>query len=229
MGYHIDLESYSIDDYKHLLKSTHLIPSWKILLDNIDENTEAIKKQGVKNLGALLKALKDKDLLQKFSRQSGIPEPYLVVLRRMVKGYLTKPRRIKDFPETSETVINKLGKVGIKNTRHLFDRIKTVKSRAQLSKETGVNEKDLVRLAKLTDLSRIRWVNHTFAYVLYEAGFDTVAKMTRTDPEVLYEKVKKLNAERNVYSAHIGLNDMKMLVESAKMISLDMELNHMGQ
>ncbi len=223
MGYDIDLEKISINDYKDIVLSMHLIPSWKVLKENLEINLEIIKKQGIQNLKELQKILKRKDRLQEFSKQSGLPAPYLNVLRRMINGYLRKPNRIKDFPETSEEIISKLEKKGIKNTRHLFEKIITQEDRAQLSKQTGISNKDMLRLTKLTDLSRIRWVNHTFAYVLYEAGYDTVEKMTNTNPEILYKTVKQLNAERNFYPAHIGLNDMKMLVESAKMLPLDIE------
>ncbi len=223
MGYYMDLGKISIDDYGDILKSTHLIPSWKILKENTDSNLEIIKKQGINNLLVLQKVLKRKDQLQEFSKQSGLPEQYLNVLRRMINGYHPKPNRIKDFPETSEEIILKLEKVGIKNTRHLFDKVKNLGDRKLLSEETGISDTEILRLTKLTDLCRIRWVNHTFAYVLYEAGYDTLEKMTNADPDQLFETVKQLNAKRKFYRAHIGLNDMKMLVESANMVSLDIE------
>ncbi|GAA4272803.1 DUF4332 domain-containing protein [Aquimarina gracilis] len=218
MGYYIDLEKVSIDDYKDILKSTHLIPSWKILKENIDSNLETIKKQGITNLQILQNLLKDKSKLKEFSKLSGLPGDYLNVLRRMINGYHPRPNRIKDFPETSLDVISKLEEMGIKNTRHVFDNVKTQADRMLLSKETGIHHDEILRLTKLTDLCRIRWVNHTFAYVLYEAGYDTVKKMAKANPEQLFATVKQLNAERNFYHAHIGLNDMKMLVESAKML-----------
>ncbi len=48
-----------------------------------------------------------------------------------------------------------------------------------MSKQIGISENELLRLAKLTDLSRIRWVNHAFAYVLFEAKYDTVEKAAK--------------------------------------------------
>ena len=80
-----------------------------------------------------------------------------------------------------------------------------------------------MKLTKLTDLSRIRWVNHTFAFVLLEAGYDTVEKVANSDYKELYEKVKKLNEERNLYKGHIGLHDMKLCVEAAQDVSFEIE------
>ena len=44
MGYYIDLKSISIDTYKEILQTTELIPSWKVLKENIDKNLDVIKK-----------------------------------------------------------------------------------------------------------------------------------------------------------------------------------------
>ncbi len=222
MGYDIDLSKISIDDYKKILETTHLIPSWKMLKENID-HLDTIKKQGINHLEELQQRLKKKDRLLEFANQSDLSEQYLNVLRRMINGYIRKPNRIKDFPETSEDLILKLEKIGVKNTRHLFDKIRTSDNREVLSKQTGISDEETLRLTKLTDLSRIRWVNHTFAYVLYEAGYDTLEKMANANPNKLYKTVKQLNSERNFYPAHIGLNDMHMLVESANMVSPDIE------
>lgn len=223
MGYYIDLETISIDEYKTILKSAILIPSWMVLKEDINENLELIKRNGIQNLGELQQVLKNKSKLQAFSKQSGLSENYLNVLRRVVNGYHPKPNKIKDFPETSEDIILKLEQIGIKNTRHLFNEIKTPKNRKQLSERTGIAENDIFRLAKLTDLSRIRWVNHTFAFVLYEAGYDTAEKMANADYRELYETIKQLNAERKIYNAHIGPNDMKMCIASAKTVPLEIE------
>ena len=120
-------------------------------------------------------------------------------------------------------MILKLEKLGIKNTLQIFDKILSPQSRNEISIQTGISESEILKLAKLTDLSRIRWVNHTFAYVLLEAGFDTAEKVADADYKELYEKVKKLNEERGIYKAHIGLHDMKLCVEAAKDVSLDIE------
>ncbi len=82
---------------------------------------------------------------------------------------------------------------------------------------------EIVRLSRLVDLSRIRWVNHTFAYVLLEAGYDSTEKVVNADYKELYEIVKKLNEDREIYNATIGLHDMKLTVEAARDVSLDIK------
>ena len=223
MGYYIDLKGISIDNYKEVLKATHLIPSWKILGDDINKNLDSIKKQNVKNLDELSIALKDKGEIQEFSKLSGLPVKYLEVLKRVINGYKQKPNRIKDFTCIAEDVVHKLEEIGIKNTLKLYEKIQTPKSRNELADKTGINKDEIIKLTKLTDLSRIRYVNHTFAYVLLEAGYDTAEKVANAEYQDLYETVKQLNKEREIYNAHIGVNDMKMIIEAAQTLDFEIE------
>lgn len=223
MGYYIDLKSFSIDKYKDILKSTELIPSWKVLKENIDDNLDVIKSHNLKNLDELLTALKSKDSIKELSEKSGLSEKYLEVLKRVINAYRQKPNRIKDFTCVSEDAIVKLEKLGIKNTLKLYEKILTADSRTVLSKDTGIDEKEILKLAKLTDLSRIRWVNHTFAYVLLESGYDSVEKVAKADNKKLYTTIKQLNEEKKIYNAHIGERDMKMVIESARELDIEIE------
>ena len=223
MGYYINLKNITLDKYKEILKAADLIPSWKILEKDIDINLDIIKKYNIENLDELLIALKDKDKIQKFSKESGLEEKYLVVLKRVLNGYRQKPNRIKDFICIAEKTVNKLEKLGIKNTLKLYDKVLTHEKRNELSRNTGIGESEIMMLTKLTDLSRIRWVNHTFAYVLLEAGYDTTQKVSNANYQELYETVKKLNKKREIYNAHIGARDMKMCIESAKGLDFEIE------
>lgn len=223
MGYYVDLKSISIDKYKDILKSTELIPSWKVLEENIDENLDVIKRLNIKNLDELSTAIKSKQDIKMLSEKSGLPEKYLEVLKRVVNGYKQKPNRIKDFSCVTDDTIVKLEKLGIKNTLKLYEMILTADKRDELSKNTGIDKSKILKLAKLTDLSRIRWVNHTFAYVLMESGYDTVEKVAKADYKKLYTTIKQLNEERKIYNAHIGERDMKMVIESAQELDTEIE------
>jgi hypothetical protein len=223
MGYYIDLKALSIDEYEETLKAADLLPSHMILKDELEENFMLIKKQKIENVEELRSALRSKTKLQDFSGNSGISEYYLKILIRNVNGYRQKPNTIKDFPGVPDDVVLKLEDLGIRNTLQLFDRVLTPNSRKELSSQAGIHEREVLRLTKYSDLCRIRWVNHTFAYVLLEAGYDTTHKVADADHQELYEDVKKLNEERQIYNAHIGLHDMKLCVESAQTLSFDIE------
>ena len=221
MGYSVDLKNISIDSYKEILKTVELIPSWSVLEKDIHKNLNIITKNNINNLDELLIALGSKDKILKFSKQSGLSENYLAVLKRVVNGYRRKPNRIKDFPCISENIVRKLEEIGIKNTIKLYEEVLTPEKREELSRKTGLADNEIMMLTKLTDLSRIRWVNHTFAYVLLEAGYDTAKKVANTDYQELYETIKQLNEERKIYNASIGVRDMKMLVDAAKILDFE--------
>lgn len=223
MGYYIDLQKISLAQYKEMLASTDLIPSWMPLRDDLKETLHTLKKHGVQNLAELLEALKNKGKLQEFSAKSGLSEAYLALLKRMVSGYRPKPNRIKDFPGLDQDVVLTLEGLGIKNTFQLFDHLKTPEARQLFSGETEFDKDTVLRLTRLTDLSRIRWVNHTFAYVLLEAGYRSVEEVVDAHPQKLYETIKQLNSETNFYKAHIGLRDMKRCIEAAQRVPLDIQ------
>lgn len=223
MGYYINLENISIDKYKGILKIADLIPSRMNLKENIDKNLEIIKKYNIQNLDELLKVLKNKSKLQELSKQIGLPEKYLALLRVEINGYRPKPNRIKDFTCIAEDVVFKLEALGLKNTLKLYEEVLTTERRNELSSKTEISKHEIMKLTKLTDLSRIRWVNHTFAYVLLEAGYDTAEKVANADYKKLYETVKQLNKERKIYNAHIGAHDMKLCVEAAQGLDFEIE------
>lgn len=160
MGYYIDLQRITMDQYKAILKSADLLPSRKILQNNIDENFTLIKAQNIANVDELRKALKNKRKVEEFSRKSRLSADYLKILIREVNSYRQPPIKLRDFPGVSANVILKLENLGITNTLQLFDHILTPQSRQALSERAGVDQHDLLTLAKLTDLGRIRWVNH---------------------------------------------------------------------
>ncbi|MCE7994002.1 MAG: DUF4332 domain-containing protein [Roseivirga sp.] len=223
MSYYIDLSQISIDQYKEILRSANLLPSWMRLRDNIDTNLNALKRQGIHNLDELLEQLKSKTKIEALASASGLSVPYLNLLRRVVGGYRPKPNRIEDFRGIRDQTIEHLKASGIRNTRQLYPHIPTAEKRAELSTRLGIPLTEIIRLTRLTDLSRIKWVNHTFAYVLLEAGYDSAKKVANADYLELYETVKSLNERRKFYNAHIGANDMKRCIEAAKTLTSDID------
>ena len=50
MGYYIDLTSIGIEEYKATLRTSHLIPIWKVLENDIEKNPDIINKYGIADL-----------------------------------------------------------------------------------------------------------------------------------------------------------------------------------
>lgn len=221
MGYYIDLETISITDYKSKLETAYLPPSRMILKERRDERFARFTDIGIKNVRELLLFLKKRDKFTELSKIDCLSGNYLTILLRELNSILPKPTRIKDFKGISEGTVSRLEEIGIKNTLKLYDRIKDAKSRKELAETLGIDESEILFLAKLTDLSRIRWVGATFARMLYDLGIDTVEKSAIADPVDLHEKINRLNKERKYFKGHIGLNDMKIFVDTAKEIPVE--------
>lgn len=223
MGYYIDLRKISIDHYKVILNTSDLLPSWQILRDNIDQRMDSIKATGTQNLEQLKAVLKTKLNVKEFARKTGLSEDYLMVLRRVINGYHSKPNRFQDIPNLESRIVNILEKHGFKNTRQLYPEILSPHLRTSLGLRIGLSEAEVLKLTKLTDLSRIKWVNCTFAYVLFECGYDTAEKVANANDLKLYNAVKKLNTEQKIFPAHIGIHDINRCIESARWLKFEIE------
>jgi hypothetical protein len=223
MGYYIDLESISIESYRIKLESAYLPPGRLILKDRTEERFGYFESSGIKNVKELLQFLKKKDNLAGLLKVDCFSADYLTILLRELNSMLPKPNRIKDFPGISAEVILRLERHGIKDTFSMYNRVKKPEDRKELARLTGICDADILELTRLTDLSRIKWVGVSFARMLYDTGFDTVDKAARADYADLHRKINEVNKERGFYRGQIGLNDIKIFINAAKEVPLEIE------
>lgn len=223
MGYYIDLEKISIDDYREKLKSAYLPPSRLMLKDKLDERFGYFKGIGIKNIKELIQLLKKKDKLAELSKVDCLSGDYLTILLRELNSTLPKPNKISDFIEIAKNTMDSLEKIGITNTEKLYDKVIKKSDRQKLANSTGIEYQDILELTKLSDLSRIKWVGATYAQMLYDLGVDTVEKVSESDPIDLHAKINQMIKEKNIFKGAIGLNDVKILIESANDLPLEIE------
>lgn len=223
MGYYIDLEKISIDDYREKLESAYLPPSRLILKDKLDERFGYFKSIGIKNVKGLIQVLKKKDKLAELSKVDCFSGDYLTILLRELNSTLPKPNKISDFIDIKKNTIDRLEKIGITNTEKLYARVVKKSDRQKLADLTGIEYQDILELTKLSDLSRIKWVGVTYAQMLYDLGVDTVEKVSESDPIDLHTKINRMIKEKNIFKGAIGLNDVKILIESASELPIEIE------
>ncbi len=223
MGYYTDLATISIDDYQAKLESADLLPSRMLLKERLAERFGYFKSIGIRNVLDLQKLLKKKEKLAELTKVDGFSEDFLVVLLREINSIQPKPNKLNEFFGISSETVSKLEKNGIKDTLKLFDHVLTPQSRKKLAAETNIPEAEILELAKLTDLSRIKWVGATFARMLYEVGVDTAEKASKTDYVELHQKIFQLNKEKNFYKGQIGLHDIKLFVDAAREVSFEIQ------
>lgn len=223
MGYYIDFSKITLDKFKMMLESTYLLPSQQILKDKMDSRFEVIKSQDINNLEQLKQALKNKNKINSFSKETSLPVDYLTVLRRVINSYHPTPRKIKDFIELSKETKDKLENIGIKTTPQLYDKLAAKVDRNTLKKELDVDDEEILLLAKLADVSRLRYVNPAFATLLVNSDYDTVSNIRNADYQELYKELVRINEDKKFYKGRINLKDMKFLVNDTEHLSLDVE------
>ena len=211
-GYYQDLGSFGLKKLKGLLESTRLLPSQQILLEKIDERFACLEGNGIENLEQLQKALKTKSDVQSFAEATGLPSDYLTILRREVNSYLPKPIDLKDFPRVDPDVVRKLSQIGLENTEQLFPYVLTRQARTEFAAQNQIECEDILKLTKLTDVTRIKWVGPKFASLLIESEYDTVGKIADSNYEELYLTLVRVNEETGIYKGKFGRDDMKSWV-----------------
>lgn len=218
VDYYINLENYSLNSFKKELTQSDLLPSRKILKEKIDIHFQILKENGVMNLQELSNFLKTPNKTREFAQITGLPEDYLLILRREVNSYQPKPVNLEKFPNIDNQIIIKLKREGIKNTFHLFERVKTSQERTELAKKVEISETEIMELTKLTDLSRVKWIGPVFARIFVDSGIDTVNKLSKSDSRDLYKKLIDVNNIKCYTKAKFTEKDIVTCINVSKMV-----------
>jgi hypothetical protein len=168
-----------------------LIPSRRPLLDGLEEKIMRLEKAGIHSLHALLAYLNDRRRIEELSDLTGIELTYLNLLRREVNSYFPNPVSLNRFPGIDPAAVAILAERGLKNSRHLFERIASDPDLAALSREAGIKEEMLQELRGLSDLARAYGVGPVFARMLYDIGIHSLKELGEYSPQeviLLYEK-----------------------------------------
>lgn len=223
MAYYPDLEKISLDEYKSKLAIAWLPPSRRLLKERLDERFAHFESAGISNVRALIQFLRKKEHVAQLARIECLQGDYLTILLRELNSLHPKPNKLADFRGISAEVIEKLERVGINNTEKLYERVRTKADRKHLADKTGLSLPDVETLTRLTDLSRIKWAGATFARMLYDLGVDTAARVAQSDPVELHNIINLLNQQQAHYKGQIGLNDIRIFVEAAREVPIDIE------
>jgi hypothetical protein len=201
MAYQLDLHVFSLEDYKEMLKKQNLLPGRLILWESIDDRFQAISKQGIQNAAQLEKALSTPEKLSHFAQSSGVPEEYLVILRREAGSLKQKPVPLTDFPGLNTDLVQPLLDSGIKNSRDYW--------------EKGASRDELYCLC---DLVRINGIGAVAAKAFWEAGFTSVSDVANASAGNVLCRVDRVNREKQYYKATLGEKDMQFCIDFAKLI-----------
>jgi len=216
--YCIDLEQFSLEQFRRMLETKDVPPSRRILLEEMDERFAALASMGIENLAELRAALKSKAKRETFAQESGLFLDYLVILRREVNSYVSKPFNLAKIPGVNLEHVEKLAAVGVKHTKHLFERAMSPADRAALAEQAGVPGDALLELVKLSDLARIVGVGPVAVRLLYDVGVDTPETFLAHSVDDLLEKVRAVKE-----GAYLTAKDIEYCLETARHLPLAVE------
>lgn len=214
--YYLDLEAFSLEKFRRILETTEMMPGRLVLQQDIPERFARLEAMGIENLQELILTLSTAKKREAFSRESGLPLDYLVILRRQAKSYLPKPVYFREIPGLLPEHIEKLAAVGISHSKHLFERAQTRAARRELSRLADIPKEALLELVGMADLSRILGVGPAFVRLFYEAGVDNLETLARCSPEALFERLHAVNQEKGYTKVVPSLKDVRHSVEYAK-------------
>lgn len=215
-SYHIDPHLYSLQKLKKDLMGRDLIPSRVPLKDGLDEKIAILEELGINNLGDLISNLKNKKNLVDISSRSGIDSNYLNLLRREANSYLPNPVPLNKLSGFSDQDINRLAAEGIKNSRHLFERLENEQDLEALENSTGVQKKVLKEILGLADLVRAYGVGPAFARILYDTGIHSIAEFRTYTPQ----EIVGLYQEQTGKKADFSLSDIKFCLDLIQVLDI---------
>jgi hypothetical protein len=202
MGYTLDLECLSIQEYKELLKQQNLLPSRKILLNNIDDNFLLFKKRDINTVGQLKKSFSTPTRMANVVANTGITEEYLIILNREVSSLVQKPVLLSSFPNSDIKLLENLSAVGIKNSKDYWE----------LKQDPSDD------LFCLCDLVRINGIGPVAARAFFEAGYKSINDVAAADAANMLARVTIVNEIKCYYKAKLGQKDMQFCIDFALLL-----------
>jgi predicted flap endonuclease-1-like 5' DNA nuclease len=110
----------------------------------------------------------------------------------------------------------KLTAAGVSGTLQLLEQSKTAQLRKELSKKTGLDEKQILKFANMADLLRIKGIGKQFSELLEAAGVDTVPELAQRKADNLTKKMEETNAAKKLCKRTPAQKEVTRWIEDAK-------------
>lgn len=215
-SYHLDSEKISLEQFRQSLQARELIPSRLILKENLEERFEVLSSAEISNLKDLIGSLKSKVKIETFSKQTGVPVGYLTILKREAGSYFPNPVPLNKFPDIDAQTLGALEMLGLKNSKQLFNAVRTNEERQDLCSESGISEGQLMELVHLSDLVRLYGVGPAFARLLYDVGIKSVESFLEYGPS----EIISIYEEKTGKKADFAEKDIQFSYEMARELDI---------
>ncbi len=206
-------------------RSKKMLPGRVLLHEHTGERFRLLEEYGVTNLEELIRILVNRTKVRKVAFDTGIPEDYLVLLKREAGSYLARPFPLSGFPGIPFEYTEVLKSRGIRNTREFFEKVQSPDQQKEVSERTGIPRNRIREIHCLCDLSRISGVGGLFAKVLYDSGIRSTRELAETGAENLNERYLKVIEKFGYPPKPLSEEDIRYCLDSASLI-LEMNPEH---
>lgn len=116
----------------------------------------------------------------------------------------------------------KLKAAGITTVDNLLEQCAAKAGRLSVARETGIEEKLILKWANNADLFRIHGIGPQFAELLEEAGVDTVKELRTRNAANLHAKIQEVNEGRKLVRRLPSLEQITKMIEEAGKVGVRM-------
>jgi predicted RecB family nuclease len=109
----------------------------------------------------------------------------------------------------------KLIKAGIHTLLELIEKGSDEEKRAEISAITGISEIKILKWKNMARLYCIEGINNENAELFEAAGIESLEDLQTKNPEMIYEKMRKINAAKRLVLSIPSLEDLQRMSESA--------------
>ncbi|MHA2407101.1 MAG: DUF4332 domain-containing protein [Candidatus Ranarchaeia archaeon] len=129
---------------------------------------------------------------------------------------INQPLKLSSIRGVVSGHARKLADLGIRNTEQLLEEGGTKQGREHLSAETGISLRAISELVRIADIARLPNIEGILGRLLYEAGIDSIDKLTRYKPEELRNILLKTNKIKRISQSSPSLRDTMNWINQAK-------------
>lgn len=123
--------------------------------------------------------------------------------------------KIEEIEGIGSVYGEKLRAAGIITPEGLLEKCATKSGRTALAKDTGINEKLILKWTNHADLFRINGVGPQFSELLEAAGVDTVKEFRNRKAENLYAKIQEVNEAKKLVRRLPSPDQLAGMIEEA--------------
>jgi predicted flap endonuclease-1-like 5' DNA nuclease len=123
--------------------------------------------------------------------------------------------KIEEIEGIGPVYAEKLKAAGINKVDQLLERCAAKKGRTEFAKETGIEEKLILKWSNHADLFRINGIGPQFSELLEASGVDTVKELRTRNAENLYAKLQEVNEDKKLVRRLPSLSQVTQMIEDA--------------